>query len=140
LQEMRDLNDVFDRNDISSILRDLSADVKKLCSVLDVRAAASRLAIDTSKDGTSSAGKAVEGEELGVLKQQLADAVAANMQMLIGMQVCRLKISACDAHNCDTSCESGGPGALLSADTACSSPQRCIAVLTRLNVWNNLVC
>jgi hypothetical protein len=100
LQEMKDLNDVFDRNDISSILRDVSADVKKCHSVLEARAAASRLkrraSIDSSKERASHAANVVIEAEHAALKEsvrQLVDAVAENTRTLQGMQVRRQAVS-----------------------------------------------
>ena len=89
-----DLNDVFDRSDISSILRDVSADVKKCCVSLETpaTAAASRVRRPSVAPFTGSimrAASAPSDADDGLREQvrQLTAAVAASTQRLAGMQV-----------------------------------------------------
>ena len=87
-----DLNDVFDRNDISSILRDVSADVKKCCVGLEAPATAAAaprsraLSNAPPKESVRRATNDVDGDLKDEVRQ-LAAAVAANTQRLAGMQV-----------------------------------------------------
>ncbi len=92
MHETRDLNDVFDRNDASGILRDVSADVKKFCvgreaaTALRSKRQLTDASTDTSGSSALQSGDSDKHTDMKEAMRQLTHAVAVNTQTLARIQ------------------------------------------------------